>query len=276
MQVFGISGQITQGTNGPPLGGINVAVSGPMATNVTTGLMESTWQADSAGHVPGHADRPGLLPLQSAARSVTLGLTNASTADFVALRDAYSISGRFTNGAAGVSGIAVSAGGTNVTVTDPHRLLRLFQPLLGALHYHALDELLSVRPCFFAGRGGPGNAAGLDFSATPDVHTISGRITDSGVGVSNITVQAGNRTTNTDSSGNYVFSGLCPGNYTVTPSEACRLFNPATPRDAGADAGGVNFVTFSDNLSRIRGQITDGVNGLSNVLVTARGGGLRP
>ena len=33
----------------------------------------------------------------------------------------------------------------------------------------------------------------------------------------------------------------------------------------------VNFVSFSDNLSRIRGQITDGVNGLSNALVSATG-----
>ena len=37
VQIFSISGQITQGTNGPGLSGISVAVSGPIATNVITG-----------------------------------------------------------------------------------------------------------------------------------------------------------------------------------------------------------------------------------------------
>ena len=114
---------------------------------------------------------------------------------------------------------------------------------------------------------------GVDFGALALVYNVSGRITESGIGVSNIIVQAGNQTTNTDSTGNYVFSGLCPGSYTVTPSQGCRLFNPASvPVTLGPNASGMNFITFSNNLSRIRGQITDGVNGLSNVLVTATGG----
>jgi hypothetical protein len=71
-----------------------------------------------------------------------------------------------------------------------------------------------------------------------------------------------------------VLSGLCAGSYTVTPSQICRIFNPASiSATLGPNTAGVNFVTFSNDLSRIRGQITDGVNGLSNVLVTATGGG---
>jgi hypothetical protein len=41
----------------------------------------------------------------------------------------------------------------------------------------------------------------------------------------------------------------------------------------GPNASGVNFITYSNNLSRIRGQVTDGVQGLSNVQVTATGAG---
>ena len=114
----------------------------------------------------------------------------------------------------------------------------------------------------------------MDFGASPLAYTISGSITDVGIGVGGVSVQAGNQTTNTDANGNYVLSGLCPGSYTVIPAQACRLFTPSSiPVVLGPNTGGVNFVTFSNDLSRIRGQITDGVNGLSNVLVTAAGGG---
>jgi hypothetical protein len=274
VQVFGISGQITQGTNGPALGGITVAVSGPIATNVTTGA-NGTYLV--GGLQPGTylvtPTAPGCYHLNLPTRSVTLGLTNASGTDFVALRDAYTISGRFTNGAAGAGGITVSAGGTNVTVTDAAGLYVLSNLCAGPYTITPSTSCYLFNPASSPAGVGPGNVVGLDFSATPDVHTISGRITDGGVGVSNITVQVGNQTTNTDSSGNFVFSGLCPGSYTVTPSQACRLFNPTSFTVVlGGDAGGVNFVSFGDNLSRIRGQVTDGVNGLSNVLVTAGGG----
>ena len=276
VQMFGISGQITQGTNGPPLGGITVAVSGPIATSVTTG---ANGKYVVGGLQPGTylvtPTAPGCYHFNLQARSVTLGATttNATGTDFVALRDAYIISGHFTNGAVGVSGITVSAGGTNVTMTDATGSYFFSNLCAGQYTITPSTGCYLFNPASSPAAVGPGNVVGLDFSATPDVRTISGRITESGVGVSNITVQAGNRTTNTDSSGYYVLSGLCPGSYAVTPSQACRIFNPATiPVVLGANTNGVNFVTFSDNLSRIRGQITDGVNGLSNVVVTATGG----
>ena len=275
VQVFGISGQITQGTNGHGLGGITVAVTGPIATNVTTGP-DGTYLVGGlqAGTYLVTPAAPGCYHLNLPTRPVTLGLTNASGMDFVMLRDAYTISGHFTNGAAGVSGIMVSAGGTNVTVTDATGLYVFSNVCAGSYTVTPSASCYVVTPTSRTVSVGPGDMNGVDFGASALVYNISGRIMESGVGVSNITVQAGNQTTNTDSNGNYVLSGLCPGSYTVTPSQACRLFNPASvPVTLGPNASGMNFTTFSNNLSRIRGQITDGVNGLSNVLVTATGGG---
>jgi hypothetical protein len=437
VQVFGISGSVTQGTNGPGLVGLTVAVSGPVATNVTTGangvylvggLPPGTYQVAPAAPACYHLNLP--------ARTVILGLTNAAGMDFVALRDAYAITGHLTNGAAGVSGIAVSAGGTNSAVTDatgsygisnlcagsytvapssncysitpssrtvtlgsvdtngvdfgasaytisgwitnapasvtlaligtnglpayvtnsgnsygfsnlcggqyavvPSKPGYQFQPatnmatippgtnslnftavqvfviggsvtqgtngpglaaitvavsgpiatnvptgangsyLVGGLSPGTYQVTPTAPACYHLNlltrtvTLGPTDASGTDFIALRDAYTISGRITDGGIGVSNATVQAGTQTTNTDSGGNYVLSGLCSGSYTVTPAAACRLFTPTSISVVlGPNTNEVNFVTFSNNLSRIRGRVTDGVNGLSNVLVTATGG----
>jgi Tol biopolymer transport system component len=64
-----------------------------------------------------------------------------------------------------------------------------------------------------------------------NAYTISGRITGSNVGVSNVTVNLSgttNASTTTDSVGNYQFSGLpIGGNYLITPSLAGHAFSPA-------------------------------------------------
>jgi hypothetical protein len=275
VQVFGISGAVTQGTNGPGLGAISLAISGPTSTNVTTGASG----VYLVGGLPPGAyvvtpTAPGCYHLNLQARTVTLGPNNATGTDFVALRDAYTISGHLTNGAAGVSGINVTAGGTNSAVTDATGLYVFSNLCAGAYTVAPSASCYQFNPTSLPATVGPGNASGLDFSASLNVHTISGRVTDAGIGAGGVSVQAGNRTTNTDSGGNYVLSGLCPGTYTVIPVQGCRLFNPASiPVTLGTNASAVDFFTYSNNLSRIRGQVTDGVHGLSNVQVTATGGG---
>ena len=216
---------------------------------------------------------PNCNHLNLPSRTVTLGPTNADKTDFVVLRDAYTIRGRLANGAIGISGITVSAGGTNVTVSDSNGLYAFTNLCAASYTITPTANCYQISPGSRTVSVGPGDTNGVDFSASPLVYTISGRITDGGVGVSNVTVLAGTKGTNTDSSGNYVLSGLCPGTYTVTPTQACRVFNPSSISiGVGPDAAGVNFVTFSNNLSRIRGQITDGISGLGNVLVIATGG----
>ncbi len=73
----------------------------------------------------------------------------------------------------------------------------------------------------------------LDFTATASAgafHTISGQITNNGVGLAGVTVtlsgsQSGLRTT--DANGNYSFELAAGGNYTVTPSILGFTFGPA-------------------------------------------------
>ena len=101
----------------------------------------------------------------------------------------------------------------------------------------------------------------LDFSAnTSDApfYTISGQVTDNGVGLSGVTVtlsgsQSGLRTT--DNSGNYSFELISGGNYTVTPSILGYAFAPPSqtfnnltaPQTANFTANRQDFVVTNAN-----------------------------
>ena len=101
----------------------------------------------------------------------------------------------------------------------------------------------------------------LDFTATPSAgafHTISGQITNNGVGLAGVTVtlsgsQAGLRTT--DSNGNYSFELAAGGNYTVTPSILGFTFGPlnqtfnnlSAPQTANFAGTRQNFVVTNTN-----------------------------
>jgi hypothetical protein len=74
--------------------------------------------------------------------------------------------------------------------------------------------------------------------------SISGQITASGSGLSGVTVALNTgSTTPTDNNGNYSFSGLVNGTYTVTPSRSGYTFTPASQSVTinGANKTGVNF-----------------------------------
>ena len=76
-------------------------------------------------------------------------------------------------------------------------------------------------------------------------YKISGTITPA-AGGSGATVTLSGASTGTqtaDSSGNYAFAGLAPGNYAITPSEAGFTFSPTSQSVtlSNADVTGVNF-----------------------------------
>ena len=79
----------------------------------------------------------------------------------------------------------------------------------------------------------------------PPTYTISGAV--SGDVLSGVTItlsSAGSPTTTTNASGNYSFSGIANGSYTVTPSKAGYTFAPSSSAAtvSGANITGKNFV----------------------------------
>jgi inhibitor of cysteine peptidase len=122
------------------------------------------------------------------------------------------------------------------------------------------------------GGSGGGNASAISYS-------LSGSMTSGSTGLPGVTMTlsgAGAATATTDASGNYTFSGLANGIYTITPSKTGYTFTPASSLQtvSGANISGVNFtaVTAAPTFS-ISGTVTSGSTGLAGVTMTLSGAG---
>jgi hypothetical protein len=91
------------------------------------------------------------------------------------------------------------------------------------------------------------NVTGVNFIAKA-AYSISGTVTgDTQAGVTiTILYDSISEDTTTNTSGNYTFTGLSNGTYTVTPSKAGYTFSPTSTKVqiSGADVPGVNFTAF--------------------------------
>jgi hypothetical protein len=117
--------------------------------------------------------------------------------------------------------------------------------------------------------------AGVNFTAQALTWSISGTISGAGGAGATVTLSgAANASTIADALGNYKFSGLANGPYTLTPAQTQYTFAPSSSSVSinGADETGVNFVAQSSAPTwSISGSITPGSAG-GGTLVTASGG----
>jgi len=91
------------------------------------------------------------------------------------------------------------------------------------------------------------NLAGISFTAqaVQTTWSISGTITPSSGGGATVMLSgAGSAATTADASGNYIFTGLPNGSYTVTPSQASYSFNPQSQSVTinGSNLIGIDFI----------------------------------
>ena len=119
------------------------------------------------------------------------------------------------------------------------------------------------------------NVPGVNFTATAvATWSISGTIspTASGIGTLVSLSGAASKTATADSSGNYTFTGLANGTYTVTPSKSGFTFSPANQPITinGANVTAVNFTAAVVPTWSISGTITPAASG-SGALLTLSG-----
>src|SRR5260221_503166 len=101
------------------------------------------------------------------------------------------------------------------------------------------------------------------------VFKIQGRISESclGIGVSKVVVNTGSMTAQTDTNGNYAFSGVPAGSTNIlTPSLTGYVFTPSSQTvTAVANRTGVDFTAIG--IYSVRGRITENNTNVSNVTV---------
>ncbi len=88
-------------------------------------------------------------------------------------------------------------------------------------------------------------------SGGPPTYTISGSVTPASSGTGSTLALSGTATASAsaDSSGNYSFSGLADGNYTITPAKSGYTFTPASQAVtvSGSNVTGINFAAAQNS-----------------------------
>ncbi|WP_242618229.1 DUF4082 domain-containing protein [Edaphobacter modestus] len=191
-----------------------------------------------------------------------------------------------------ISGIVSGPGaaGTSVTLSGPSGTSSTVADAAGNYRFNGLaNGTYTVTPTGASGvTFGPfsqnvtisgGHVFGINFTASQLTYSISGTI--SGVSGDPVVLSgASNAITTTDSLGNYTFTGLLNGSYTVTPGAVGYVINPSSQNVtvSGANVSSVNF-TGSSLAYSISGVITGGAGaivtlaGAANVTTTADSSG---
>ncbi len=186
----------------------------------------------------------------------------------------YSISGMVTLNGAALSGVTITLSGASskVATTDSAGnyafggLMNGNYTLIPTLAGYTFSPTSSVKAISGA------NITGVNFAAslnTGPTFSISGTVTFNNAGLAGVTVTlsgAGSAAVMSDSSGNYTFSGLANGIYTITPSLAGFTFAPASSSQtiAGANITAVNFTATSTTTVQL---VTCPGSGTTNVSI---------
>jgi len=115
------------------------------------------------------------------------------------------------------------------------------------------------------------NVTGQDFTGT--TFSLSGTITSGGGPLAGVTVAlsgVASKKTTTDANGNYTFTILGNGSYTVTPSKTNYVFSP-TNRSVTVNGANVAGQDFTGTTFSVSGTITSGGGPLAGVTVALSG-----
>ena len=246
-QAYTLSGTISPTTGG---GGATVALTGAASATVTadssgnftfTGLANGTYTV-TPSHT-GYMFSPSSLTVTISGASVTSGVT------FTASALTYSISGTISPTAGGSGATIALSGAATATVTTDASGNYTFSGLSnGSYALTPSHTGYTFNPTSQNATISSASVTGINFTATPQVgtFTISGTITPTAGGSGATVTLSGPAAANTttDTSGNYTFSGLANGTYTVTPSNTGYAFSPVSQSITinGTNQVGVNFV----------------------------------
>ena len=275
---YSISGTVS----GAVASGVTVTLSGA-GTGTTTTAANGTYTFSSLA--PGnYTVTPSLggYTFSPTGTAVTINSSNVTGTNFTSsavVATTYSIAGTVSGAVAGGVTITLSGAGTGTTTTAANGTYTFGS--LAAGNYTLTPSLngYTFSPTSLTVALGTANVTGENFTSSAVVvptYSIAGTV--SGTWVSGVTVTlsgAGSAATSTDSSGNYSFTGLAAGNYTVTPTLNGYTFSPsnAAVTITNANITGENFNDSSTNAGNgaytISGTLSyaGSKTGLVNVMV---------
>jgi len=279
---YSISGTLSPAALGS---GVTVALSGAAGATTTT---DSSGNYVFSGLVNGSYT---LTPTMSGtivtptSQTVTVSGASITGVNFAVLVPTWSISGTITPAANGVGATVTLSGAASATTTADASGNYSFSGLANGSYTVTPSKAgFTFSPASTAVTINGANQTAINFTASAVTYSISGTITPAanGVGATVTLSGAAFATTTADASGNYSFSGLANGTYSVTPSESGYLFSPAAQSAiiSSANVANVNFtvsvapvaVSISPtSVSLVTGgiqQFTPTVTGTTNTAVT--------
>jgi uncharacterized surface anchored protein len=254
-----ISGDVLAGVTVAIQGGSRKAISDSLGRYTIAGLTDGSYTLVPS--LTGYGFTPATL-------DATVSGANVTGKDFTAVAG-IGIFGKVTGEAA--SGVTITLQGplpaaTTVTTTTDANGNYVF-PDLATGDYLVTPSLAggwTFSPANSQVKVVDASVAGPDFAAIAPTHTLSGKVTGAIVAGIVVTLSGPiNGATVTDASGNYSFSGLGSGSYTVTPAREGYVF---TPTDINATIGttdltGQDFQTVATHKisGRVSGDVVAGV-----------------
>ncbi len=165
----------------------------------------------------------------------------------------YSISGTVTASGTPLQGVTVILNSTTTATTDASGNYSFTGLANGNYMVTPSKSGYTFSPASSSLTVYGANIPGVNFVATATTaptYSISGTVIASGSALQGVTMTlsgTSSRSVDTDASGNYTFTGLANGNYTVTPSKSGYTFSPTSSSLTvyGANIPGVNFIESS-------------------------------
>jgi len=237
--VYSISGTVT----GDILAGVTMTLSGSNSgTTLTDASGNYTFRTLTNGSYTVTPSKTNYT-FTPTSRQVTISGANVIGADFTAT-GTFTISGTVTGDIqAGVT-MTLSGSMSGTTLTDASGNYTFRTLINGTYTVTASKTNYTFTPPSRQVTISGANVIGVNFTAT--AYTISGTVTLSGSGLSGVTMTLSGTSsgiTTTVASGNYSFTGLYNGTYTVTPNKTNYTFTPTSRQVtiSGASVTGVNF-----------------------------------
>ncbi len=212
-----------------------------------------------------------------ASRSVTVTGDNVSGQDFAGAADTFTFTISGTVSGLTPQNVVLTLSGIGTTSPSPSGTFSFSDVPPGSYTLTPSRSGYQFSPASRTVTVTSSDVTGQNFTGAPGLFAISGTITglSDPTSVTLTLSGAGSATTNPDSSGNYSFTGLLNGSYTVTPTRVGRIFTPASLSItiADADRTGQNFVaSVAGGLFVMDGSVGSGWGGDPTAVVVALSG----